>query len=236
MIIAIVSTGGCATTGDNGVWPRLVASGQSSVKQKSVWIPLAAAAVFASTSLDREVSDWAVEHQPVFSSVDNAVDWSGRMTKAVVATALTASFMRREEHNQPLVADTLSLGGAYGFTTGVKNVANRTRPNNNNDLSFPSTHATMAFAGAQIAARNLSVLETRYADAIRVGLYTFASASAWARIEAAKHFPSDVLAGAAIGNFFAGTANAFLGAGEKITVSYVPTHDGGEFRIQWLFR
>ncbi len=236
MIIAILSTSGCATTGENGVWPRLVASSQSSIEQKSVWVPLAVAAVFASTSADREVSEWAIEHQPVFGSVDNAIDWSDWLSNGVVATALITSFMRRDDDNQPLTADALALSSAYAFSAGIKRVADRTRPDNKDDLSFPSRHATWAFCGAQIAARNLSALETPNVQAIQAGMYTLASASAWARIEAARHYPSDVLAGAAIGHFFAGTANAFLENRENITVSYVPTYDGGELRVQWLFR
>ncbi|MEJ2698889.1 MAG: phosphatase PAP2 family protein [Desulfuromonadales bacterium] len=46
----------------------------------------------------------------------------------------------------------------------------------------------------------------------RVGLGTLTAATAWARVEAKKHYPSDVLAGIAIGHFFgAFISDAFLG-------------------------
>ncbi len=236
MIFAILSTGGCATTGDNGVWRRLVDSSHSSIKQKSVWVPLAAAAVLAVTSADREISEWAIEHQPVFGSTDNASDWSDWLSNGLVASALISSFVRRDDKYQPLVTDIFALGGAYVYSSVVKGVAKRTRPDGTDDLSFPSLHATWAFSAAQITARQVSTLETPYAGAIQAGLFTLASASAWARVEAARHYPSDVLVGAAIGNFFAGIGNACLEKQKNVTVSYAPTQDGGELRIQWLFR
>lgn len=236
MIIVILSTTGCATTGENGVWSGIVSSSRSSVKQKSVWIPLAAAAIVAATSVDRDVSEWAVEHQPVFGSTDNANDWSDWLSNGLVASALITSFARRDDSYQPLVTDVLALGSAYAFSTGIKRAADRTRPDNSNDLSFPSQHATSAFFAAQVTARNLSAMESPYLGPIQASLFTLASASAWARVEAARHYPSDVLAGAAIGNFFAGVGNAFLKDRENVKVSYAPTGDGGELRIQWLFR
>ena len=236
MLLVIAITSGCATTGDNGVWERLVAHSHSSLKQESVWIPLAAAAVFAGTSADEEVSEWAIDRNPVFGSPKNAGTWSDWLSGSVVATALITSVVLRDESNQPLTTDLLVLTGAYAFSDGMKRVADRTRPDLSNDLGFPSLHATSAFAGAQIAARNVSNLETSHERAIRISLFTFASAAAWARVEAAKHYPADVLAGAAIGNFFAGVGNAFLRDREDVALSYVPISDGGVLSIQWLFR
>ena len=236
MILMAVSSSGCATTPDNGFWQQLVTHSKTSVKQESVWIPLAAAAVFAGTSADEEVSEWAVERNPVFGSPSNAGTWSDWLSGSVFATALITSAVWRDEFNQPLSTDLAILGSAYAFSDGMKRVADRTRPDDKNDLSFPSLHATMAFTGAQIAARNLSKRELSYERAIRVGLFTFASATAWGRVEAEKHYPADVLAGAAIGNFFAGIGNAFLQDRENVTLSFVPTSDGGELRIHYLFQ
>jgi membrane-associated phospholipid phosphatase len=229
-------TTGCATTGDNGVWSKLVASSRSSAKQKSVWIPIAAAAVFAATSADRDVSDWAVEHQPVFGSIDNANNWSDWLSNGLVASALFTSFAQRDDAYQPLITDVVAMGSGYALSAGIKRLADRTRPDGSNNLSFPSLHATSAFSAAQVTARNLSTRKSPYAGAMKVSLFTLASASAWARVEAAQHYPSDVLTGAAIGNFFVAIGNAFLKERENVEVSYVPIGDGGELRIQWQFR
>jgi hypothetical protein len=201
-----------------------------------VWIPLAAAAIIAATSVDNDVSEWAIEHQPVFGSADNAINWSDWLSNGLVASALFTSFAQRDDSYQPLVTDVLALGGAYAFSAGMKRVADRTRPDRSDDLSLPSQHATSAFFGAQITVRNLSTMGSPYLGPIQATLFTLASASAWARIEAGRHYPSDILTGAAIGNFFAGMGNAFLKEREDLQVSYAPTWDGGELRIQWLFR
>jgi hypothetical protein len=47
----------------------------------------------------------------------------------------------------------------------------------------------------------------------RISLGTITAATAWARVEAYQHYPSDVLAGIAIGHFFgAFVTDAFVGA------------------------
>jgi membrane-associated phospholipid phosphatase len=47
---------------------------------------------------------------------------------------------------------------------------------------------------------------------LRAGFLALSLTTGWARLEAKKHFPSDVLAGMAIGHFFGAFINdAFLG-------------------------
>ena len=65
--------------------------------------------------------------------------------------------------------------------------------------------------------------------AMRVGVMTLAAGTAWARVEAKKHFPSDVLAGAALGNFIASFVHdAFLGLADdrKIALWVAPSRRG----------
>jgi len=236
LVIATLGAGGCATVGDDSVWSQVVTNSRSSIKQKSVWVPLAAAAVFAASNADHEVSDWAIERKPIFGSTENAADWADGLSTGLVAAAVVTSIAKRDERYQPLVTDLLVLGSAYAFSAGMKRVVGRTRPDGWNDLSFPSLHATSAFAGANITARNLTNPETANANLIRPVLIACATASAWGRIEGARHYPSDVLAGAAIGNFFAGVANAFVENRGAVSVSYVPTIDGGELRVGWNFQ
>ena len=235
-VLALLVTSGCASTGNNGFWHELGEHSYSSVKQKSVWMPLAAAAVFGATSADHEVSEWAIEKQPIFGSTNGASNWSDILSNGLVLSALVTSFMQREEGFEPLKTDLLALGSAYYFTAGMKKVADRTRPDGSNRLSFPSLHASSAFSAAQVTARNISAYDTSHPRAIRTGLFALASGAAWARVEAARHYPADVLAGAAIGNFFASIGNAFIADRENVAVSYVPTPDGGELRVQWLFK
>lgn len=67
--------------------------------------------------------------------------------------------------------------------------------------SFPSGHATMAFAGAAFAS---SVYAAYYPDSswkvpVTVASYTLASVAAILRVASGNHFMTDVLAGALIG-------------------------------------
>ena len=59
---------------------------------------------------------------------------------------------------------------------------------------------------------------------------TFAAATAWSRVEGGKHYPSDVLFGAALGNFIAVFIHdAFLNADSK--VRFGATVNRSEFSV-----
>ena len=86
----------------------------------------------------------------------------------------------------------------------IKKVAGRARPDvsaspwdfdplKNKQVSFVSGHAAMAF-----------VLATSLADDMHntwasIGLYTFATGTAWSRLNDNRHWPSDVVGGAVLG-------------------------------------
>ena len=76
----------------------------------------------------------------------------------------------------------------------LKLISNRQRPNLEDHQSFPSGHAMGAFAMA-------AVLSSEYHDKPLVvfGSYGFATAVSLARVGALNHFPSDIVAGAVIG-------------------------------------
>lgn len=97
-------------------------------------------------------------------------------------------------------AEALAL--TLGVTEGLKALVGRHRPEGSSDTaSFPSGHTAMAFCAATLIERNCGP---------KVGLlaYGVATVTGLSRIEAGKHFPSDVLAGAAIGTLIAGLVDA----------------------------
>jgi membrane-associated phospholipid phosphatase len=62
--------------------------------------------------------------------------------------------------------------------------------------------------------------------------------TAWARVEAGAHYPSDVLVGMSIGNFFGLMfSDAFLNDGlrERLALAFDPLPGGGEVAWTWRF-
>jgi membrane-associated phospholipid phosphatase len=85
----------------------------------------------------------------------------------------------------------------------IKSETDRVRPDGSDDKSLPSGHASGAFAGARLANRNLDAIEMKpwLRRTLQGGNFALAGAAAWARVEGEKHYPTDVLVGAALGNF-----------------------------------
>jgi membrane-associated phospholipid phosphatase len=78
------------------------------------------------------------------------------------------------------------------YTTALKLVVRRERPDQSNNLSFPSGHASNAFAIASVVGHHYG----RWGD---VTAYSVASFIALSRCAASKHHFSDVVAGAGLG-------------------------------------
>lgn len=105
------------------------------------------------------------------------------------------------------------------LTQGLKLAAGRTRPDGSNRLSFPSGHSSASFATA-------TVLQRFYGWKVGLPAYVFAVYVAGSRLQENKHFPSDVLFGAALG--IVGGRSVTVGRG-RARVALVPlaVPDGG---------
>jgi len=84
--------------------------------------------------------------------------------------------------------------GAAAFTT-LKLTVKEERPNQSDDLSFPSGHTAIAFTNAALLYYEYKDSNLWYASSG----FLFASATGILRIANNKHYTSDVLAGAGIG-------------------------------------
>ena len=80
----------------------------------------------------------------------------------------------------------------WGYTTALKAVIDRERPNGEDEKSFPSGHASNAFTLATVAERH-------YGWKAGLPCYALASLVAASRLQRNKHHLSDVVAGAALG-------------------------------------
>ncbi len=94
---------------------------------------------------------------------------------------------------------TASIAGAYLLNTAAKAVVRRPRPDLEDlpalmstptQLSFPSAHAATSFAAARAFSGGLLPAAP---------LYVVASAMAASRVVLGVHYPSDIVAGAALG-------------------------------------
>jgi membrane-associated phospholipid phosphatase len=187
------------------------------------WLPAAAAVVFAAADLDDPVSDWATEQTPLFGSRDAARNASDYLNWALQAETLATVLARPtgevdkpwwQAQAKPLGVELLAAAVPAGITQGLKPLANRRRPDGSDHRSFPSGHATSAFSMTALSNRNLDVMNPapgiKYP--LQIGNILIASGVAWARVSGDQHFPSDVLAGAAIGHFFSAVIHdVFLG-------------------------
>lgn len=207
-------------------------------------VPLVGAGIFyAVDGFDEKVSDWATKHHPVFGSGSNARDASYYLKDILeVETYVTAIATSSDNDPQNWVYSKLKgIGVVFAAqravsstTTILKHATTRTRPGNGDDQSFPSGGASSAFSSATLSNRNLDYIDEIWmSDNLRRGLQFgnlfLATSVGWARIEGQAHYPSDVLAGAALGHFLSAFIyDVFFSPTEDNDVRFaVVPYDGG---------
>ena len=224
------------------------ASAANAARDPWVWAPLAGAAVLQIDDLDRRTSDWAREHTPVFGSQRNAENWSDDLrTASVVAHYATLLATPSGDDFGDWLAnkargtlvDVAAVSSTVVITRSLKTNVGRTRPNGEDDESFPSGHTSTSAVHTRLASRNLRSIDMP-AGARRtldIGLYALTIGTSWSRVEAGWHFPADTLVGMALGNFMAAFVNdAFLGLDPAATsISVAATPDGAilQWRTRW---
>jgi hypothetical protein len=90
------------------------------------------------------------------------------------------------------------------FATRLKDYTQRERPNGEDDLSCPSYDATSAAIRTHLTNLNIEYLPVEDDSKTLLSLASsgIGALASWSRVEAGKHYPSDVLLGWAPGNFF----------------------------------
>jgi len=229
-------------------WQRVKASAVDAVKSPWVWAPLAGAAVLQVDSWDEDVADWASDETPVFGSPENADDWSDGLRSASVA-GYAASVLATASGDldgdwllakaQGAAVGVGAFAATAGVTSGLKSLTSRERPDGSDDDSFPSGHASTAAVFGTLTVRNLQSIDVSPAmrTTLEIGAGAMTAGTAWARVEAGRHYPSDVLVGIALGNFMgAFFTEAFLGLepGARFTFSAAPVRDGA--LLSWELR
>jgi membrane-associated phospholipid phosphatase len=142
--------------------------------------------------------------------------WSDATLLATVGVGGAGLLIGRSGEPSEVATEDMAVYGeavlvTAGLTQVMKTVIGRPRPyvyatgptglvSRDDVASFPSGHASTAFA----AAASYWSIQQRHGQAGRhvpmiVGLFSLATSTAILRVEAHKHFPTDVIAGAVIG-------------------------------------
>lgn len=230
-------------------WKRVRAAAVEAARDPWVWAPLAGAAGLQIDGWDRKVSAWAIRETPLFGSQRSAATWSNDLrSAAVLADAVTILLAPSGDDARSWIVnkakgyavDLAAAGAAIGTTHLLKTTVGRTRPSRTNTESFPSGHTSTATTYDRLAARNLEYLNISTVARQRLiyGLDALTMATAWARVEAGAHYPSDTLVSIALGNFCANFfKNAFMESegDRKQALAVVPTHDGLMLRYSARF-
>ena len=192
-------------------------------------VALTAAAVGAALVLDDEIARVARNNDsPALDRVTEfAEPFGGGASDKVMAGFLLYGLARDDARARAVAFDAVvsSVIASKAITPAMKQLTNRTRPNGG-DESFPSNHATQAFAVATVIA---SHYEQRWVHWLAYGL---AGGVGLARIYHDAHHTSDVIAGAAIGAFVGRTV-ANTNRRERMTWSVRPTPRGAVISITW---
>lgn len=123
-------------------------------------------------------------------------DYVPALSPLAATWVLKACGVRSRSTTQRLLtSNAMALGLTVGLTEMLKASVTETRPDGSDGNSFPSMHASLAFMGATILAREYGHISPW----ISIGGYTAATATQMLRIGHNAHWMNDVFMGAGIG-------------------------------------
>ena len=209
LVAALSLATGCATAGK---WGRLAVHDARAMARAPLQIDrdtlkmagLVAGAIGVSAALDGEARDVARRNGGARGArwSETIGPFGGRYSDRVMAGFLAAGLIAKNDRAKAVAFDAFvsSLIASKVVTPALKQIAGRDRPSEvdgafefGGGSSFPSNHATQAFAVASVIAAHH---DSRWVDGAAYGVATLVGAS---RIYDDAHWVSDVVAGAVIG-------------------------------------
>lgn len=228
-------------------WSRVGTAALNALTAAETWAPAAGAAAFQIGHADRKVSDWAARNTPVYGSRHSADRASDRLLYAsgAIWAGTGAAAPSGDEAGEwtlnKIRGFSAETGGglaALGVVEILKKESDRSRPDNTDRESFPSGHGAGVSYFLTLSSRHIDTYgwSSEAVTAGRISFGAVTAATAWARVEACQHYPSDVLAGIAIGHFFgAFMTDAFLGADNprNAMLLFEPAKGGGVAMVRF---
>lgn len=230
-------------------WHRVGKAALDAALSPATWAPAAGALALQIGDMDERLLDWASDQTPVFGSIDGAKDASDTLRDLALADYVITALATPSGESPGQWALAKAKGLAVGYvaiqatrntTFFLKDEVDRKRPDEGREGSFPSNHSSKAAVYSMLASRNIDALPISdpYKTALKVGTFALDIGTAWARVEARRHFPSDVLAGMALGHFMGAFFNdAFLGLDQTdpIGLTIEPSRKGVFMALHWRF-
>ena len=199
-------------------------------------------------SVDQDIQQWAQDHRS--SSSEGIFKTIGHLGNGVVLIGLmTALYVSGEVSDNNSLRKTALLSLESCLTTGIivrglKSVVGRARPwtgesshsfhpfsTRSRFASFPSGHASVAFAVATVIADQS---KKAYIDILA---YSLATMAAFSRVHLDKHWASDILVGSAIGYFVAKKISALdrNRDSKKVKLSFQFSRQRQAFSLTYYF-
>jgi len=128
---------------------------------------------------------------PVNCFADSDIETAGDILYILMpVTAYGSTFYLKDKEGR--IQFYKSFAASWLTTRGLKYIIEKPRPDNSDNNSFPSGHASTTFQSA-------AFIRKRYGWKYGIPAYAGATFVAYSRVYADKHYAEDVLAGAAIG-------------------------------------
>lgn len=185
--------------------------GRKTIPVASVVVPLTVSLASMISGFDDVIKDYSQSQHPLFHNTSDANQISNQLRDFLKYQALGMMLLTPDSsgrytfHN--LGNRMLDFITGYAITINLtyllKHSTSRMRPDHSDRFSFPSGHTSSAMFYAVYSGNQTEDLKKHSSvrNFIKIESFLLASACGWARIEANKHYFSDIMGSIAVVNF-----------------------------------